>query len=573
MDEKIARRISGLRDWDELQEFKKNAAAKERLTSEVLMALNERAVELGRELISLRTGLSLSGLSTAEEKIVLAVSQYVAIKRLQSRYATRTFDQLRNRGLIGAAESAVCRSRPTEGFRTLAEANHSEISYEQIVIDHPEEFSQCALWYSRRALGLPNSLSKPPAQERSDIQTRTKSLIAWLKEAASNNDGIIPLFTNEDAAAAIGLSDMQKYGRTHGNVQSRIDFACYRAGLPPLGLAADKPFDLAWSQEHRAWAFPIDAMQRAAQLREWADHDFDNIQQEIELLPGQAHLIWDEALAKEEEAIRAWAFSFSNEESNEEVIEEKRAKRNVIWSRDELILALDLYIQNRKSPPAKDSPEIAELSEVLNNFGAVLGQRTSMTYRNTNGVYMKLMNFRRFDPEYTSDGKKGLTRGNQDESKVWSQFANNPTHLAEVARFIRRGIAEYKSNVDLAGPDELGIEEAEEGKVATRIHRYRERDRRLVVKAKAQALKKHGRLFCTACGFDFSEMYGEVGANLIDVHHTKPVHTLEPGEKTKVADLVLLCSNCHRVVHSRRKWMTIDQVKEAITQSELKNSS
>ncbi|ARP79281.1 HNH endonuclease [Bordetella genomosp. 6] len=245
------------------------------------------------------------------------------------------------------------------------------------------------------------------------------------------------------------------------------------------------------------------------------------------------------------------------------------ARRNAIWSRDELILALDLYIRNRRSLPAKDSQAIAELSEVLNQLGAVLGQRTSTTYRNTNGVYMKLMNFRRLDPAYTSDGKTGLTRGNHDELRVWDQFADDPERLAEVARFIRQGIVEHKADVDLAGPDEPGIEEAEEGKIATRIHRYRERDRRLVAEVNAQALKKHGRLFCAACGFDFAKKYGDAGTNLIDVHHTKPVHTMEAGEKTKVADLVLLCSNCHRVVHSRRKWLTMDQLKATIAGQNL----
>lgn len=564
MDEKIARTIAGLRDWKELQEFKKNAAAKDRLSPEIQTALDQRAVEFGRALVASKTGLDLNSLSIAEEKIVLAVSQYVAIKKLQSRTATRTFDQLRNRGLIGAAESAVCRGSPTEGFRTLAEANYSEISYEQIIIDHPEEFSQRAIWYSRRALGLPNSLATPPAPESSDTQTRTSSFIGWLKKAARDNDRILPLFTNEEAAAVIGLGDMQKYGRAHGNMQSRIDFACYRAGLPPLGLAAEKPFELAWSQQSRSWAFPIEGMQRASQLREWTDDDFDNILRQTESLPGQAHLIWKNALAGEEEAIRTWAFGFTTGEPSEVDVEEKKAKRNAVWSRDELILALDLYIRNRRSPPAKDSPEITELSEVLNQLGAVLGQRAGMTYRNTNGVYMKLMNFRRFDPEYTSHGKTGLTRGNQDEVQVWGQFAHDPTRLAEVAQFIRQSITEHETDQDLAKPDEPGIVEAEEGKVATRIHRYRERDRRLVDEAKAQALKKHGRLFCAVCDFDFSMKYGELGVNLIDVHHTKPVHTLGPGEKTKVADLILLCSNCHRVVHSRRKWLTIEQLKAAV---------
>lgn len=565
MDEKIARTIAGLRDWKEHQEFTKNAVAKDRLTPEVKAALDRRSLVLGRELVALKTGLDLTSLSAAEEKIVLAVSRYVALKELQSSHATRTFDQLRNRGLLGAAEAAVCRGSPTEGFRTLAEANHSDISYEQIVVDHPEEFSERANWYSRRALGMPNGLSNPPALESGDTQTRTTAFIVWLKNAAVDNDGIIPSFTNEEAAAAIGLNDMQKYGRAHGNMQSRIDFACYRAGLPPLGLAAEQPFEFAWSQERRTWAFPVQGMQRAAQLRVWTDQDFDRVLRETALLPGQAHLIWKDALAKEEQAIQAWAFSFSTDVAGDAGIEARRAERNAIWSRDELILALDLYLRHRASMPAKDSPEIQELSEVLNQLGAVLHQRTSGTYRNTNGVYMKLMNFRRFDPKYTANGKTGLTRGNQDEARVWDQFASDPMRLQEVARFIRQGITEHQADEGLAGPDEPGIEEAEEGKVATRMHRYRERDRRLVVEAKAQAMKKHGRLVCAACSFDFSERYGEIGANIIDVHHTKPVHTMAPGEKTKVTELVLLCSNCHRVVHSRRSWLSVEQVKAALT--------
>jgi 5-methylcytosine-specific restriction enzyme A len=56
-------------------------------------------------------------------------------------------------------------------------------------------------------------------------------------------------------------------------------------------------------------------------------------------------------------------------------------------------------------------------------------------------------------------------------------------------------------------------------------------------------------------------------AGLIDVHHTKPVHTMQLGEKTKVLDLALLCPNCHRVVHSKRQWLTIDQVRKAFETS------
>ncbi|MDH2233910.1 hypothetical protein N5K37_28760, partial [Delftia tsuruhatensis] len=71
MDEKIARTITGLRDWKEHQEFTKNALAKGRLTPEVKEALDRRSVELGRELVAQKIGLDLTSLSAAEEKIVL----------------------------------------------------------------------------------------------------------------------------------------------------------------------------------------------------------------------------------------------------------------------------------------------------------------------------------------------------------------------------------------------------------------------------------------------------------------------------------------------------------------------
>ncbi|RSK73865.1 hypothetical protein EJ774_25340, partial [Pandoraea apista] len=57
------------------------------------------------------------------------------------------------------------------------------------------------------------------------------------------------------------------------------------------------------------------------------------------------------------------------------------------------------------------------------------------------------------------------------------------------------------------------------------------------------------------------------GEGLIDVHHTKPVHTLAEGEITRLEDLALLCSNCHRVVHSSRRWRTVEEVAALVRQS------
>jgi len=91
----------------------------------------------------------------------------------------------------------------------------------------------------------------------------------------------------------------------------------------------------------------------------------------------------------------------------------EKTSRNPPWIRDELILALDLYLKCRQSLPGPKSASVIELSHLLNQMGAML-QRTkdSSTYRNPNGVSMKLMNFRRLDPLYINEGK--LTKVKKD---------------------------------------------------------------------------------------------------------------------------------------------------------------
>jgi hypothetical protein len=69
-------------------------------------AIRLRSAELRRALVAERTGLDLSHLTPAEEKVVEAVSEYVGVMKRQGKDATRTLLQIRNRGLLGAAEAA-----------------------------------------------------------------------------------------------------------------------------------------------------------------------------------------------------------------------------------------------------------------------------------------------------------------------------------------------------------------------------------------------------------------------------------------------------------------------------------
>jgi hypothetical protein len=115
-------------------------------------------------------------------------------------------------------------------------------------------------------------------------------------------------------------------------------------------------------------------------------------------------------------------------------------------------------------------------------------------------------------------------------------------------------------------PDALDGEDPEaaefpEGRVLYRLHRFHERCGDVPRRAKELALRKHGRLVCLVCGFDFHATYGSVGDGFIECHHTVPVSELDEEMKTKLADVVLVCCNCHRMLHRRRPWLRIGDLK------------
>jgi hypothetical protein len=100
-----------------------------------------------------------------------------------------------------------------------------------------------------------------------------------------------------------------------------------------------------------------------------------------------------------------------------------------------------------------------------------------------------------------------------------------------------------------------------EGKLKERLHRSRERNSELIRRAKQIALNRDGALRCACCNFDFEKVYGKLGKDFIEGHHTKPVSSLHvDGELTLVEDIALVCANCHRMLHRRRPWLGMAQL-------------
>lgn len=89
-------------------------------------------------------------------------------------------------------------------------------------------------------------------------------------------------------------------------------------------------------------------------------------------------------------------------------------------------------------------------------------------------------------------------------------------------------------------------------------------------KCRQEAIRIHG-CKCKVCGFDFKNVYGELGSGYIEIHHKKPLHSLDDEEEVNpVTDLVPVCSNCHRMLHRRRdRIITVDELKNIISNYRL----
>ncbi|TCO73686.1 HNH endonuclease [Chromatocurvus halotolerans] len=235
-------------------------------------------------------------------------------------------------------------------------------------------------------------------------------------------------------------------------------------------------------------------------------------------------------------------------------------KRNPPWDYDEIILALDFYFEHSPSIPDKQSSEVAELSSTLRKLAKRLGNAVSGDYRNPNGVYMKLMNFKSLDPAY--DGA-GLASASAKDREVFEAYGDDLKSLREAAAAIYDGAMSDEPIAVTDEPDDLD-HEAVEGKLLIRTHRTRERNVGIINKKKEAVRKATGKLACEACGFDYEEKYGERGRSFIECHHTVPVSQLRPGQKTKLSDLVVLCANCHRMVHRGKHWLSIDELQEVV---------
>lgn len=142
-----------------------------------------------------------------------------------------------------------------------------------------------------------------------------------------------------------------------------------------------------------------------------------------------------------------------------------------------------------------------------------------------------------------------------------------PATTSDVPRFLDDlyDLVESRLKADTLDPNEPPArEEFPEGAAYERLHTTRERSTALVRLVKERALAKDRRLSCQVCNFDFEREYGALGQGFIEAHHTQPLAELTKTTKMRPEDMALVCSNCHRMLHRRRPWLGMEQLRRLV---------
>ena len=228
--------------------------------------------------------------------------------------------------------------------------------------------------------------------------------------------------------------------------------------------------------------------------------------------------------------------------------------RNPKWTRDEIILALHTYFQVNINTLSVHEDAIVQLSDLLRKLNAYENGSQSDTYRNPSGVHMKLMNFYSIETP-----GKGLQNASKLDRLIYHEYVEDKEHFDAIAKKIIETVDTGKK-VDGSYEDEGFME----GTVLEKQHKYKERNRRAVKAKKEHVLRECGYLQCEVCGFIFNDVYGELGDGYIECHHIVPLAEINVAQETKLCDLALVCANCHRMLHRRRPWITIQALKQIV---------
>ena len=176
-------------------------------------------------------------------------------------------------------------------------------------------------------------------------------------------------------------------------------------------------------------------------------------------------------------------------------------------------------------------------------------------------------------------GASIVTRARQAKPDAWSDDRSAAsTMVAWFSQQVTTGVSPWSAYFDQekrgdvwaylpksAAPQPIAIDPealvAIEGDPRWFFHLQRERDPAIAKAKRTAARLPDGRLPCEACGFAARDQYPGLDGDLCEVHHRQPLAAAVAQVATSVADLAIMCPNCHRAIHRTDPLMSVDEFR------------
>src|ERR1700722_2087675 len=174
-------------------------------------------------------------------------------------------------------------------------------------------------------------------------------------------------------------------------------------------------------------------------------------------------------------------------------------------------------------------------------------------------------------PVELGGGRPPLTPGYQAGNVAAITYdATRIPDYAQLESGLRRMLDLYSRLTEQIDRVSAGSKQAE-GRTADLEEERRLRWHRRYEGRNTRAAKEAKRVqgyMCQGCDRDYVAMYGEIGRRCVDAHHLVPFAQFGEGRRAlnPLRDFAILCSPCHRIVHSRRgDPLSIPELREIVS--------
>ena len=218
---------------------------------------------------------------------------------------------------------------------------------------------------------------------------------------------------------------------------------------------------------------------------------------------------------------------------------------NTSFTRDEVILTLDiLYSSTRKRASAK-AIEMKELSVLLNRLPIHAEEQKRDNFRSPAGISKQVNLFLRC----CQKGEKSPHVGSLF-FEIAFEYEEKRDELHRIAEAIRRNEHYYK----IPFGNSIENRDFPEGGLLEHLHRS------LELSGENKIIKENR---CAVCGMNPRFIY-EYGGEILQLHLVIPPEEMDAKKRYTKDHFITVCPTCHSVLHKSRPWLTYNNCKNII---------